>query len=85
VIVIEHNLDVLKTADWLIELGPEGGEKGGRLIAQGTPEDLAADPASSTGEYLGKVLHPRRAGSNGSVSGKAKRKPKMASRSKVAV
>ncbi|HZQ48884.1 MAG TPA: excinuclease ABC subunit UvrA [Candidatus Dormibacteraeota bacterium] len=79
VIVIEHNLDVLKTADWIIDLGPEGGEKGGRLIAQGTPEQLAADPASSTGQYLGKVLHAV-PGSNGSVSGKPKRKQKAAAR-----
>ena len=86
VVVIEHNLDVLKTADWLIDLGPEGGDKGGRLIAQGTPEELAADPASSTGEYLAKVLHPRKASSsNGSVGGKARRKPRPASRAKVAV
>jgi excinuclease ABC subunit A len=85
VVVIEHNLDVLKTADWLIDLGPEGGDKGGRLIAQGTPEQLAADPNSSTGQYLAKVLHPRKAGSNGSVSGKPKRKTKAAARAKVAV
>ena len=56
VVVIEHNLDVLKTADWLIDLGPEGGEKGGYVIAAGTPEQLARMPASSTGEYLGKIL-----------------------------
>jgi excinuclease ABC subunit A len=52
VVVIEHNLDVLKTADWLIDLGPEGGEKGGYVIAEGTPEQLAANPASSTGQFL---------------------------------
>ena len=52
VVVIEHNLDVLKTADWLIDLGPEGGEKGGYVIASGTPEQLAGNPASSTGEFL---------------------------------
>ena len=56
VVVIEHNLDVLKTADWLIDLGPEGGEKGGYVIAAGTPEQLARMPASATGEYLGKIL-----------------------------
>jgi excinuclease ABC subunit A len=56
VIVIEHNLDVLKTADWLIDLGPEGGEKGGYVIAEGTPEQLARDPASATGQYLGRLL-----------------------------
>jgi excinuclease ABC subunit A len=56
VVVIEHNLDVLKTADWLIDLGPEGGEKGGYVIAEGTPEQLARMPASATGSYLGRVL-----------------------------
>jgi excinuclease ABC subunit A len=56
VVVIEHNLDVLKTADWLIDLGPEGGEKGGYIIAEGTPEQLARMPASATGAYLGRVL-----------------------------
>jgi excinuclease ABC subunit A len=52
VVVIEHNLDVLKTADWLVDLGPEGGAKGGYVIAEGTPEQLAANPASSTGHFL---------------------------------
>ena len=56
VIVIEHNLDVLKTADWLIDLGPEGGEKGGYVIAEGTPEQLARMPESATGQYLGRML-----------------------------
>jgi excinuclease ABC subunit A len=56
VIVIEHNLDVIKTADWIIDLGPEGGEGGGRLLAQGTPEDLAEVPESFTGQYLRKIL-----------------------------
>jgi excinuclease ABC subunit A len=56
VIVIEHNLDVLKTADWLIDLGPEGGEKGGYVIAEGTPEELARNPESATGLYLGRLL-----------------------------
>jgi len=87
VIVIEHNLDVLKTADWLIDLGPEGGGKGGRLIAEGTPEQLAADPASSTGHYLANVLRGHKgSSSNGSVSGKPKRRPgKVAARTRVAV
>jgi excinuclease ABC subunit A len=56
VVVIEHNLDVIKTADWVIDLGPEGGEGGGRIIAEGTPEEVAANPASHTGRYLGKAL-----------------------------
>ena len=56
VVVIEHNLDVIKTADWVIDLGPEGGAGGGRIIAQGTPEDIAANPDSSTGRYLKPLL-----------------------------
>jgi excinuclease ABC subunit A len=56
VVVIEHNLDVIKTADWVIDLGPEGGDKGGELIAAGTPEDVAANRASYTGQYLAAVL-----------------------------
>ena len=56
VIVIEHNLDVLKTADWLIDLGPEGGDLGGRLVAEGTPEQVAQDSASYTGQYLRPIL-----------------------------
>ncbi len=56
VVVIEHNLDVLKTADWLIDLGPEGGEKGGYVIAEGTPEQLAANSKSATGEFLRGTL-----------------------------
>jgi excinuclease ABC subunit A len=59
VIVIEHNLDVIKTADWLIDLGPEGGEAGGRIVAQGTPEDVALVPESHTGRFLRGVLPPR--------------------------
>jgi len=56
IVIIEHNLDVIKTADWVIDLGPEGGDKGGRLLASGTPEDVAAHPESHTGRYLAKVL-----------------------------
>ena len=56
IVVIEHNLDVIKTADWVIDLGPEGGDKGGRLLATGTPEDVASHPESHTGRYLAKVL-----------------------------
>jgi excinuclease ABC subunit A len=59
VLVIEHNLDVIKTADWVIDLGPEGGDAGGRIIAQGTPEDVAKVAASHTGKYLKKVLQGR--------------------------
>ena len=56
VIVVEHNLDVIKTADWVIDLGPEGGEEGGRIVAQGTPEDVAEVEASYTGRYLREYL-----------------------------
>ena len=56
VVVIEHNLDVVKTADWIVDLGPEGGERGGYVIAQGTPEEVARVPGSATGEYLARVL-----------------------------
>jgi excinuclease ABC subunit A len=56
VVVIEHNLDVIKTADWIIDLGPEGGVKGGEIIATGTPDDVAANPKSHTGHYLKDVL-----------------------------
>jgi excinuclease ABC subunit A len=57
VIVIEHNLDVIKTADWIIDLGPEGGQAGGYVIAQGTPEQVAQVEASYTGKFLREVLH----------------------------
>jgi excinuclease ABC subunit A len=56
VLVIEHNLDIIKTADWVIDLGPAGGDKGGRIVGTGTPEDLAKVKASATGEYLKPVL-----------------------------
>jgi excinuclease ABC subunit A len=56
VIVIEHNLDVIKTADYCIDLGPEGGNGGGRIVAEGTPEALAETPGSYTGQFLRKAL-----------------------------
>lgn len=56
VLVIEHNLDVIKSADHVIDLGPEGGEGGGTILATGTPEEIAAVPESYTGKYLKKVL-----------------------------
>ena len=61
VVVIEHNLDVIKTADWLVDLGPEGGSKGGMIIATGTPEEVAANPASHTGHFLKPLLERDRA------------------------
>ena len=56
VIVIEHNLDVIKTADWIVDLGPEGGHRGGRILATGTPEQIAAEPESHTGRFLARML-----------------------------
>jgi excinuclease ABC subunit A len=56
VVVIEHNLDVIKTADWVIDIGPEGGDGGGRIVAEGPPERVAASPASHTGRYLARAL-----------------------------
>ena len=56
VVVIEHNLDVIKTADYLIDIGPEGGDRGGTVIAQGTPEQVAACPESYTGQYVKRML-----------------------------
>jgi excinuclease ABC subunit A len=67
VIVIEHNLEVIKTADWIVDLGPEGGDAGGEVVAVGTPEELAANAASYTGQYLRQVFDRRRGG------GKARR------------
>jgi excinuclease ABC subunit A len=81
VVVIEHNLDIVKTADWVLDLGPEGGERGGRLLVAGTPEDVARAPGSHTGRFLAPLLglealpenaEPVLAGANG--SGRAKRK-----------
>jgi len=62
VLVVEHNLDVIKTADWVIDLGPEGGEGGGRLVAQGTPEEVAKCKESHTGQALAPILFPRKTG-----------------------
>jgi len=58
-VVIEHNLDVIKTADWVIDMGPEGGACGGQVVAEGTPEQVAAQPASHTGQYLQRYLQPK--------------------------
>jgi excinuclease ABC subunit A len=56
VVVIEHNLEVIKTADWILDLGPEGGDGGGRIVAQGTPEEIVANPESHTGRFLAPLL-----------------------------
>jgi excinuclease ABC subunit A len=58
VVVIEHNIDVIKVADRVIDLGPEGGEEGGQIVASGTPEDVAAVPGSYTGRFLAEVVTP---------------------------
>ncbi len=69
VLVIEHNLDVIRAADWIVDLGPEGGAGGGLVVATGTPEQVASTPGSHTGEFLAQVLpaarpsRPRRRGS----------------------
>ena len=75
VVVIEHNLDVIKTADWIIDLGPEGGVKGGEIVAEGTPEDVAANPRSYTGHYLKNML---------AKSGRVARAPVVKARKKAA-
>jgi excinuclease ABC subunit A len=58
-VVIEHNLDVIKTADWVIDMGPLGGSGGGQVVATGTPEQIALNPQSVTGRYLQRLLHPQ--------------------------
>jgi excinuclease ABC subunit A len=60
IVIIEHNLDVIKTADWVIDLGPEGGAGGGQIIAAGTPEEVAKNSASFTGRYLATMLTPKK-------------------------
>lgn len=59
VLIIEHNMDIIKSADWVIDIGPEGGEAGGQVVAQGTPEDVAACPDSYTGRFLAEKLSVR--------------------------
>ena len=61
VVVIEHNLEVIKTADWIVDLGPEGGDGGGEIVASGTPEEVAKNPRSYTGQYLKTLLKNARA------------------------
>ena len=56
VVVIEHNLEVVKTADWILDLGPEGGHGGGQIVAEGTPEEVASNPVSHTGRFLAELL-----------------------------
>jgi excinuclease ABC subunit A len=59
VLVVEHNLEVIKTADWIIDLGPEGGAAGGKIVATGTPEEIASLPANHTGQFLRPLLAER--------------------------
>jgi excinuclease ABC subunit A len=75
VVVIEHNLEVIKTADWVIDLGPEGGDAGGMIVAVGTPEDVAKSKASYTGQFLRELLARRGAGAAkaGAAKGGSKR------------
>jgi excinuclease ABC subunit A len=75
-LVIEHNLDVIKSADWLIDMGPEGGDMGGKIIATGTPEQVARNSQSHTGRFLGKVLQ---ANGQAHQGGQAKRNGNVAS------
>jgi excinuclease ABC subunit A len=86
VIVIEHNLDVVKTADWVIDMGPEGGSGGGTVVATGTPEEIAAVPASHTGRFLapliGESRHSARTTNrtaNGTITKRPKAKPRGSS------
>ncbi|MGD9536097.1 MAG: excinuclease ABC subunit UvrA [Alphaproteobacteria bacterium] len=74
VVVIEHNLEVIKTADWIIDLGPEGGDGGGTVVGTGTPEDIAANPKSYTGQYLAPLLSARRFTKTPASSRKGRRK-----------
>ena len=80
VVVIEHNLEVIKTADWVIDMGPEGGDGGGRIVAEGTPEDVAKVKDSYTGRYLRELLGRRggtqKESANGRRAGGAQEKAK---------
>ncbi len=87
VVVIEHNLEVIKTADWIVDLGPEGGDKGGRIVAEGTPEDVAGVKSSYTGQYLKEYLgraRPRAKNTAASTGTTAKTKRSGTKRSRVA-
>jgi excinuclease ABC subunit A len=79
-LVIEHNLDVIKSADWLVDLGPEGGDRGGKIIATGTPEQVARNAQSHTGRFLSRVLNGN--GQTRPANGQAKRSPDGASKPK---
>jgi excinuclease ABC subunit A len=78
VVVIEHNLDIIKSADRLIDMGPEGGEEGGMAIAVGTPEEVAAEPSSHTGQFLAELLTPTVSRGTSRSNGKAPRRKRAA-------
>ncbi|MEA2436054.1 MAG: excinuclease subunit, partial [Thermoleophilaceae bacterium] len=78
VVVIEHNIDVIKVADRIIDLGPEGGEEGGKIVAAGTPEDVAAVPASYTGRFLADVVRPSKKAPRRSRGGAPRKVPAAA-------
>jgi excinuclease ABC subunit A len=75
VLVVEHQLDVVKTADWVIDLGPEGGDEGGYLIAEGTPEQVAASENSYTGKYLKEILRKEKPETAVQSSGTRRKRP----------
>jgi excinuclease ABC subunit A len=79
VLVIEHNLDVIKTADWIIDMGPAGGSRGGTVVAEGTPEEVAAVPESYTGQFLQPLL----GGAGRSATAKAARSARTAKTAKA--
>ncbi len=85
VVVIEHNLDVVKTADWIVDLGPEGGSGGGKIIATGTPEDVAKSKRSHTGRFLKSILKPARRAASKAVSKSKLKKPRTTKPSKQRV
>jgi excinuclease ABC subunit A len=84
VVVIEHNLEVIKTADWVLDLGPEGGDKGGEIVAEGTPEQVASEPRSYTGGYLKELLAKSDRTEVKSAIGRKKRRPSVATREREA-
>jgi excinuclease ABC subunit A len=82
VVVIEHNLDVIKTADWIIDLGPEGGHRGGRVLATGTPEQIAAQEDSHTGRFLARLL-PTANATEATPATAARKRPAVKARTKT--
>jgi excinuclease ABC subunit A len=83
VVVIEHNLDVIKTADYIIDIGPEGGDKGGTVIAKGTPEEVAKNPNSYTGQYVKKYLEQGKYETSKNESGKKEASMSKSKKEKV--